>query len=197
MKIRATKESIVPAGVERVSQGRENIAAQYIETPLGPMLIAAVKEGICLVEFSDQRILERSYQRISMKYGVAVLSVTSDTLEILKAELQAYFSGKLKEFKVPLALHGTPFQERVWDELRRIPYGQSVAYQDIAWRIGNIKAVRAVARANAMNPIGILVPCHRVIGKNGKLVGYGGGLWRKRLLLELERTGKLPANPAV
>jgi AraC family transcriptional regulator of adaptative response/methylated-DNA-[protein]-cysteine methyltransferase len=172
----------------------EFIAAQFIETPIGPMLIAAVKEGVCLVDFSDRRMLEHNYQMVRTRFGLAVLPVTSDVLEKLKSELQEYFSGRLKEFSVPLAIRGTPFQERVWSELQRIPYGQAVSYQDIAIRTGDINAVRAVARANGMNRIGILIPCHRVVGKDGELTGYGGGLWRKRLLLELERTGKLPGG---
>jgi AraC family transcriptional regulator, regulatory protein of adaptative response / methylated-DNA-[protein]-cysteine methyltransferase len=170
------------------------VAAQFIETPLGTMLIAAVKEGVCMVEFSDRRMLEHNYRQIRKRYGLAVLPVSSDILEKLKTELKAYFQGKLKEFKSPLAIRGTPFQERVWAELRRIPYGQTVSYEDIAVGSGNIKAVRAVARANGMNRISILIPCHRVIGKDGELTGYGGGLWRKRLLIELERTGKLPGE---
>jgi len=172
----------------------EYIAAQFIETPLGPMLIAAVKTGVCLVEFSDRRMLEHNYRQIRSKFGLAVLPVSSEMLEKLKAELKQYFSGSLKEFKVPLAIRGTLFQERVWAELLRIPFGHTVSYQEIARRTGDINAVRAVARANGMNRIGILIPCHRVVGKDGELTGYGGGLWRKRLLLELEHMGKLPGG---
>jgi AraC family transcriptional regulator of adaptative response/methylated-DNA-[protein]-cysteine methyltransferase len=95
---------------------------------------------------------------------------------------------------LPLASRGTPFQDRVWQELRRIPYGQTIPYDELARRIGQPTAQRAVARANGMNYIAILIPCHRVIGKDGSLTGYGGGLWRKRLLLELERIGVLPGR---
>jgi AraC family transcriptional regulator of adaptative response/methylated-DNA-[protein]-cysteine methyltransferase len=176
------------------SSATEFIAAQFIETPLGPMLLTAVKEGICLVEFSDRRMLEHNYQVIRKKFGLPVLPVSTEALEKLKAELAEYFKGNLNVFSVPLAVRGTPFQERVWAELLQIPFGQTVSYQEIASRTADIKAVRAVARANGMNRIGILIPCHRVVGKDGELTGYGGGLWRKRLLLELERKGRLPGD---
>jgi AraC family transcriptional regulator of adaptative response/methylated-DNA-[protein]-cysteine methyltransferase len=112
----------------------------------------------------------------------------------LRQELDDYFQGGRARFTLPLASRGTPFQEKVWLELRRIPYGQTISYDELARRVGQPMAQRAVARANGMNYVAILIPCHRVIGKDGSLTGYGGGLWRKRLLLELERTGKLPGN---
>lgn len=104
-----------------------------------------------------------------------------------RAQLQAYFRGERTEFDLPLAPRGTPFQEKVWKELRRIPYGKTCSYGDIARRIGRPKACRAVGLANGRNPISIVVPCHRVIGADGSLTGYGGGLANKKTLLELER----------
>ncbi len=111
-------------------------------------------------------------------------AVMRDTLR----ELQAYFQGELKSFDVPLEIAGTAFQERVWNALRTIPYGQTRSYSQIAGQIGAPKAVRAVGAANGRNPIPIIVPCHRVIGASGSLVGFGGGLAWKRLLLDLEAT---------
>lgn len=102
------------------------------------------------------------------------------------AELEEYFRGERRDFSVPLAPRGTDFQRRVWDELRRIPYGQTISYRELAARIGRPAAVRAVGRANGTNPIPVIVPCHRVIGADGSLTGYGGGLETKRRLLELE-----------
>ena len=102
-------------------------------------------------------------------------------------QLKAYFAGELKEFSLPLRPEGTPFQKSCWQALTEIPYGETVAYADIAARIGNPKACRAVGLANNRNPISIIIPCHRVVGKNGSLTGYGGGLPVKELLLELER----------
>lgn len=170
----------------------EFIASQIIETPLGPILATAVGEGVCYVEFSDRRMLEANYAVIRKRFGMPVLPVTNRHLEQLRAELDCYFQGKQKSFQVPLVTRGTDFQERVWRELQRIPHGETISYQELAQRIREPEAVRAVARANGTNRISILIPCHRVIGKDGELTGYGGGLWRKRLLLELERTGHLP-----
>jgi methylated-DNA-[protein]-cysteine S-methyltransferase len=105
-----------------------------------------------------------------------------------RRQLAAYFDGVLKEFDLPLAMHGTPFQKRVWDELQRIPYGETISYGELARRTGNPNGSRAVGLANGRNPVAIIVPCHRVIGANGKLVGYGGGLPRKEALLNFERS---------
>jgi methylated-DNA-[protein]-cysteine S-methyltransferase len=101
-------------------------------------------------------------------------------------QLRAYFAGELTEFDLPLATDGAPFQQRVWAELRKIPYGSTISYGDLARRIGNPKASRAVGAANGSNPISIIIPCHRLIGSNGKLTGYGGGIERKKFLLEFE-----------
>lgn len=179
------------------SQASDYIAVQMLETPLGQLLVGAVQDGICLVEFTDRRMLEHNYTTIRERFGYPLLPVTNGAIEQLRDELARYFTGNLTEFTVPLIPHGTPFQERVWAELRRIPHSKTLSYDELADRIGQPTAVRAVARANGMNRISILIPCHRVIGKDGQLTGYGGGLWRKRLLLELERTGTLPGNERV
>ncbi|WP_199320116.1 bifunctional transcriptional activator/DNA repair enzyme AdaA [Leptolyngbya sp. FACHB-261] len=179
------------------SQTSDYIAAQILETPLGALLVGAVSEGVCLIEYTDRRMLEHNYATIRKRFGHPVLPVTNEQIEHLRDELTRYFAGTLTKFTVPLVPQGTAFQERVWSELQRIPYGQTIAYDQLARRIEQPTAVRAVARANGMNRINILIPCHRVIGKDGQLTGYGGGLWRKRLLLELERTGKLPGIEAV
>jgi AraC family transcriptional regulator, regulatory protein of adaptative response / methylated-DNA-[protein]-cysteine methyltransferase len=170
------------------------ITAQFIETPLGPMLAAATNEGVCFLEFSDRRMLEYNYMQIKKRFKMAVLPTTNGPLEELRGQLHSYFRKGLRKFTVPLVSRGTAFQERVWRELLAIPYGETISYQELARRIGDVKLVRAVARANGMNRIAILIPCHRVVGKDGELTGYGGGLWRKRLLLELERTGRLPGD---
>ena len=103
-----------------------------------------------------------------------------------REQLDAYFAGELEEFDLPLAPHGTPFQLRVWDELRRIPFAETISYKELALRLGDLKLVRAVGTANGRNPLSIVIPCHRVIGTDGTLVGYGGGLERKRWLLDHE-----------
>ena len=115
------------------------------------------------------------------------------SLPYLKRQLESYFSGNLRDFNIPFRLEGTDFQQRVWKELQRIPYGQAISYLALARRLGDEKCIRAAARANGANPISILIPCHRVIGSDGSLVGYGGGLDMKEFLLRLE--GVLPKAP--
>ena len=127
---------------------------------------------------------------IGKRFACAVVPGEHKWLTQLRRELTEYFAGDRSELAVPLAIRGTPFQEKVWRELRLIPYGETISYDELARRIGQPTAQRDVARANGMNRICILIPCHRVIGKDGSLTGYGGGLWRKRLLLALERPKK-------
>lgn len=175
----------------RARQG-DCLCVTLLDTPLGPMLAAASHEAVCVLEFADRRGLERSYAEMRRRFALPVVPGDGDALKRLRTELRDYFHGKRRGFTMPVALRGTDFQQRVWRQLQRIPYGQTVSYEEIAQRIGAPTAVRAVARANGANRVALLVPCHRVIGKDGDLTGYGGGLWRKRLLLELERSGKLP-----
>lgn len=163
-----------------------------LDTPLGPMLAAASNAAIRQLEFADRRALERSYAEMRRRFELPVVPGDNAVLKQLRHELREYFSGRCKQFTVPLALRGTDFQERVWRELQRIPFGQTASYEAVARKIGSPSAVRAVARANGTNRLYLLVPCHRVIAKDGALSGYGGGVWRKRMLLELERTGWLP-----
>src|SRR5439155_16743466 len=132
------------------------------------------------------RGLENSYVEMRRRFALPVVPGDNAVLEQLRAELAEYFEKKRREFTVPCALHGTDFQQRTWRELQRIPYGETASYQDIATHLHAPSAVRAVARANATNRICIIIPCHRVIAKDGTLSGYGGGVWRKRLLLHLE-----------
>lgn len=174
------------------SADRDYIASQFLETPLGALLVCAVRDGICLMEYADCQKLEQYYAAMQKRFGYPVLPAANEWIDRLRTELARYFAGEAIDFTVPLIPQGTPFQERVWAELRCIPHGQTISYHELAQRIGQPTAMRAVASANGMNRINILIPCHRVIGKDGQLTGYGGGLWRKRLLLALERTGKLP-----
>ncbi|AFY86022.1 methylated-DNA/protein-cysteinemethyltransferase [Chroococcidiopsis thermalis PCC 7203] len=179
------------------SQTSDFVATQILETPLGALLVGAVERGICAIAYTDKQMLEHNYATIRKHFGYPILPVTNHHIEHLRDELACYFAGKLTEFTTPLVPQGTAFQEKVWSELQRIPYGTTISYDELARRIGQPTAVRAVARANGMNRIDILIPCHRVIGKDGQLTGYNGGIWRKRLLLELERTGKLPSHETI
>ncbi len=171
------------------SESRKNriISITRILTPLGPMFAGAVEEGICLLEFSDRRMLETQLSRIKKAFKAKIVPGDHPHFVELNRQLKAYFSGELREFDLPLQLTATQFQQDVWNALVKIPYSETRSYQEQAVSIGKPKAVRAVATANGDNRISIIIPCHRVIGKNGSLTGYGGGLWRKRYLLDLEK----------
>ena len=168
------------------SQINQLIQTTKIVTPLGPMLAGATEDGICLLEFTDQRMLETEIKRLSKLLCGRFVPGISKHLDTLNKQLDEYFFGKRKEFDLPLVMPGTDFQKKVWRELRAIPYGVTRSYKEQAQIIGAPKAVRAVAKANGDNSIAILVPCHRVVGVNGELTGYGGGLWRKEYLLKHE-----------
>lgn len=180
----------IPPGRSRI-QG-EHVVATLIESPLGALLAAAVDAGVCWLEYTGPAMLKRSLETIRQRLKCSVVPGTHSHLDRLRGELGEYFEGRRRVFTLQSVTRGTPFQERVWGALRGIPHGETIPYDELARRIGQPTAQRAVARANAQNAIAILIPCHRVVGKDGTLTGYGGGLWRKRLLLELERTGSLP-----
>jgi len=147
------------------------------ESPVGPLLLAGDAKALRLVSFESSK--RSTPPQAEWKQNRAAFA------EVIR-QLQAYFRGELKEFDLPLAMEGTAFQLRVWNELRAIPYGETISYAQLAERIGNPQAVRAVGAANGSNPIPIIVPCHRVIGSDGSLTGFGGGLPTKKMLLELE-----------
>ncbi|MCI0552271.1 MAG: methylated-DNA--[protein]-cysteine S-methyltransferase [Anaerolineae bacterium] len=162
------------------------IQTRRISTPLGPMLAGATEEGICLLEFIDRRMLETQIKRLSKLLNAKFVPGSFRLLDEVSHQLKEYFAGKRKEFSIPLVTPGTSFQKKVWCELQAIPYGSVRSYKEQAEVIGLPKAVRAVAKANGDNNIAIIVPCHRVVGSNGELTGYGGGLWRKEYLLKHE-----------
>ena len=149
------------------------------DSPVGPLLLAGNSEALHVLAFgagSRPREIDADW-----------MPDTKGVLKDVRKELDRYFEGRLKQFSTKLAFNGTPFQIDVWKELTRIPYGETISYLDLANRIRNPKAVRAVGMANGANPIAIIVPCHRVIGSNGSLTGFGGGLPTKRALLDLEK----------
>ena len=150
------------------------------------MLAVASSKGICLLEFTDRRMLETQLKKIEKYFRSAILPGKSIHTDTVKRELSEYFKQERKVFETKLQPVGTPFQKSVWKILEMIPYGKTMSYKEEAEMLGNERAVRAVANANGHNKIAIIIPCHRVIGNNGKLVGYGGGLWRKERLLKLE-----------
>lgn len=168
--------------------GKERLKADWIATPLGAMIAVSDRKDLHLLEFVERRALPAELKKIRQATGDDVGIGRFDPIAQVETELAAFFKGESSEFETPLKLHGTPFTRAVWDELRRIPAGTTRSYGDLARAIGKPSATRAVARANGANMIALVVPCHRVIGADGSLTGYGGGLWRKHKLIELERT---------
>ncbi|MHA6727507.1 bifunctional transcriptional activator/DNA repair enzyme AdaA [Chryseobacterium sp. A301] len=170
------------------SKAQRIIDLKRIETPIGTMYAAATEEGICMLEFTDRRMLETEFKDLAKSLNATIIQGDNPHFDTLEKELSEYFEGIRKEFTVPLSPVGTEFQKSVWEILRKIPYGETWNYRRQSEVLGDVKKVRAVANANGMNKISILIPCHRVIGSDGTLTGYGGGIWRKQKLLELEKS---------
>lgn len=171
------------------------IVVAWIESPLGPLIAGASEKHLVLLEFTERRMLETQFATLRRHFKRPVIPGDNDILVRLRRELSLYFRGELKRFTIPLDLPGSAFQERVWKELQRIPFGKTVSYEALARKIGAPDAQRAVGHSNGLNRIAILVPCHRVVNKNGLLGGYGGGLWRKQALLEMERGERRYGQP--
>jgi AraC family transcriptional regulator of adaptative response/methylated-DNA-[protein]-cysteine methyltransferase len=160
---------------------------QYIDTPIGKMKAAATDQGICLFDFEYRRMIDAIMKRIFTGLGSTnFIEAPHPHIDTLKIQIEEYFTGLRKDFDIPLHLVGTGFQKKVWNGLLQIPYAETRSYEQQSVFLGDIKAIRAVAAANGENGIAIVIPCHRVIGKNGSLTGYGGGLHRKKWLLEHE-----------
>jgi AraC family transcriptional regulator of adaptative response/methylated-DNA-[protein]-cysteine methyltransferase len=157
-------------------------------TSLSPMYACASSKGICLLEFTDRRMLETEFKDLRKRLQAVVLPGDNPHLDHVQSEIQEYFSGKRKKFTVPLHTPGTEFQKSVWRSLMDIPYGETRSYAQQAALLGKPTAIRAVGSANGHNRISIIIPCHRVIGSDGNLTGYGGGLHRKKWLLDFEKT---------
>ncbi|MCB6608812.1 methylated-DNA--[protein]-cysteine S-methyltransferase [[Clostridium] symbiosum] len=153
-----------------------------IETPIGPLLLAEENNALTEISFAvkEPKTFQAGRQAESVEQETPLLLET-------KRQLEEYFAGTRRTFDIPLSMRGTSFQKKVWDQLLTVPYGETITYGEIAARIGNPRAGRAVGMANHHNPIPIIVPCHRVIGADGRLTGYGGGLPIKEKLLELEQ----------
>jgi len=152
---------------------RADVFKALYESPIGPLEVAGTEEGILSIEFSERSAFPAGPPAPCLKDCIR--------------QLEDYFAGRRRVFTLRLDLRGTPFQKRVWDELLKVPFGRTVAYRDIAEALGNPRATRAIGGANHRNPVSIVVPCHRVIGADGGLTGYGGGLRRKEWLLAHEQ----------
>jgi len=162
------------------------IVYKIVTTPVGKIVMGATSAGCCLVEFYEKEKFKAATPKMEKLHQAQFIEDSNSHLQIAEKELREYFEGLRQQFSVPLDIKGTPFEMNVWQELLKIPYGQLVSYETIAKRINHPHAMRAVGNANNHNHIAIIIPCHRVIGKNGNLVGYGGGMKTKKFLITLE-----------
>lgn len=170
------------------------LKASWLDTKLGPMIAIADDKYLYLLEFVDRRGLEREIERLRLKTKSIIIPGQTPPLDSIENEIRQYFARELIEFTTPLFFLGSPFQRRVWDELHKIPFGETRSYSGIAAAVGNPSAFRAVAQANGANQFAIIVPCHRVININGNLCGYAGGLPRKKWLLHHEKQTREPTT---
>ncbi len=162
------------------------IHIQYYKTAYAEFILGSYDEKLCMVDYRYRKMRKSIDERIKKALKSEFIEKDSTVLEQSRLQLDEYFNMQRKEFGLPLLMLGTDFQKRVWEALLKVPYGTTSSYLQLAKDIGNEKAVRAVANANGANAIGIIIPCHRIIGSNGKLTGYAGGLALKKQLLELE-----------
>ncbi|MGD8451170.1 MAG: methylated-DNA--[protein]-cysteine S-methyltransferase [Phycisphaerae bacterium] len=163
------------------------LLACWVDSPLGPMFAAADDDGLCLLEYIDRRNFDGQLVTLCRRFKTNIVPGNNEHLERIMHEMEQYFAGTLTEFTVPVVLRGTPFELNVWRRLQQIPYGTTLSYAQLAIDIGRPGAQRAVGRANGVNRLAIIIPCHRVVRADGTLCGYGGGVWRKQRLLDLER----------
>jgi AraC family transcriptional regulator of adaptative response/methylated-DNA-[protein]-cysteine methyltransferase len=174
-------------GAPPASDTARVLFAAWLDTPLGPMIAIGDDDVLHLLEFADRRGLERQIERLRLRAKAGVAPGRTEPIARIGDELGAYFAGRLDRFETPLARRGSPFQTAVWDALLAIPAGETRSYTQLADAVGRPRAVRAAAQANGANQFAIAVPCHRVVNADGTLGGYGGGLHRKRWLLDHER----------
>lgn len=168
------------------SRKRPVLKVMQVSSPLGPLMVAGDEEAVYLVEFWDRRMLEVQFAALEKRLHVLFFPGETEPMSRMRDELAGYFAGSLREFRTPLEYPGTTHQEAVWRALSEVPYGKTWTYGALAERVGRRSAVRAVARAVGENRLAIVMPCHRIVGAAGALTGYGGGLWRKRFLLNHE-----------
>lgn len=169
------------------SKDKRIVNITHVETDLGLMVAAATDNGICMFEFADYKLIDLELRQLAETFKAPLVQGENPHFNTLREQLDEYFKGERREFDIPLDLAGTEFQKQVWLSLQKIPYGCTTTYGRQAGMIGKPSSVRAVANANGKNKISIILPCHRIIGADGTLTGYGGGIWRKKKLLEFEQ----------
>ena len=163
-----------------------SIEVQYYQTNLGELILGSFENQLCLCDWRYRKQRKQIDDRITHGLGATFIVTESEIIEETKNQLTEYFSKKKEAFSIPILQVGTSFQKKVWNSLLQIPYGTTETYLELSKRIGNVKAIRAVAAANGANALSIIIPCHRVVGTKGELVGYAGGLYAKKALLSLE-----------
>jgi methylated-DNA-[protein]-cysteine S-methyltransferase len=164
----------------------ERISIQYFKTPVGELILGSFQDKLCLCDWRYRKMRDEIDNRIKKSLDSIYLEEETPVIQAAKEQLNEYLNGQRKEFSIPLLLVGTDFQQSVWNELLKISYGKTETYLGLSKKLGNEKAIRAVAGANGANSISIFIPCHRIIGSDGKLIGYAGGLSTKKKLLRLE-----------
>ncbi len=162
------------------------IKIQYFKTPYGELIIGSYQNKLCLCDWRYRKMRNEIDARIQKGINSSYIEEDTDEIQETKHQLEEYFKGERKSFGIPLLMVGTDFQQSVWNELIKIPFGKTESYLGLSQKLGNEKAIRAVAAANGANAISIIIPCHRIIGSDGKLIGYAGGLDAKKKLLHLE-----------
>jgi O-6-methylguanine DNA methyltransferase len=183
----ALYSSVLRTYKSKTSEKKELIYLTDIETPLGKMTAGCTNEGICLLEFTDRKEYQKEIVQIEKHFNSSAKFAKHKLHKEVIKQLEEYFSGKRKTFGLAINVPGTEFQKKVWNALIDVPYGKTRTYLEQSKTLGNPKAIRAIAKANGNNRISIIIPCHRIIGTNGNLIGYGGGLWRKKWLLQHEQ----------
>lgn len=168
------------------AQSAVALAEQRIATPMGDMIAIGTDHGLTFLEFADRPMLRTNRERVRALFGSEIVERPFPCLDAVRSQLDEFFAGARTRFELPLLPLGTPFQRLVWQALLTIPSGRTTTYEALATQVGKPSAPRAVGRANGDNRMAVIIPCHRVIGSDGNLTGYGGGLWRKQALLELE-----------
>ncbi len=166
----------------------KQINIQYYKTKIGELVLGAFDGKLCMLDYRYRRMRTTVDHRIAKGLDAMIVEQDDDILQETRRQLDEYLAGERTEFDIPLLMVGTEFQKKVWNALLNVPYGTTSSYLQLAKDIGNEKAVRAVANANGANAIGIIIPCHRIIGSDGTLVGYAGGLPIKKRLLKLEKS---------
>jgi len=165
------------------------IVISYFKSDLGELILGSYNQMLCLCDWRFRKMRDEIDDRLKKGLSVNFVEGDSEIIQMAKSQLEEYFHGDRQEFEIPLLFIGSEFQKSVWQELRNIPFGKTMTYQELSRKLGNEKAIRAVAGANGANAITIIVPCHRIIGSKGEMIGYAGGLRVKKNLLKLEAKG--------